>query len=309
MTKKILALMTGGTIVQQAGDDGKMHIAKSPEELIRAAKTDAHVDIATVNKHLGANLTFETVKSIYEKIESSIDQYDAFIVLNGTDSMEEVAFLLDLIYCHQKPLIITGSMKPFDIVGYDGIANIEQAIRVASSDKAYALGVLVVMNDNVHPARYVRKQDSQLMGAFQSHPGPIAQIRRGHVYFYYESLPEADRFANVNWEMIDTRVPIFTMCLDAYFPESALNDTAGLIVAGMGAGSLSDQVTEQLAAWTARIPIVLTSRCPIGTNYDDYHYKGSREKYEDKGFILSGYEQLNPVQARLKLIVQTASQA
>lgn len=307
MAKKILALMTGGTIVQQAGDDGKMHIAKSPDELIRAAKTDAQVDIAIVNKHLGANLTFETVKSILEKIQNSLDQYDAFIVLNGTDSMEEVAFLLDLTYCHDKPLIITGSMKPFDIVGYDGIANIEQALLIASSKEARGLGVLVVMNDSVHAARYVRKQDSQLMGAFQSHPGPVAQIRRGRAHFYFESLPSTEKFANLRWDKIDTRVPIFTMCLDAHFPEAMLPEISGLVIAGMGAGSLSDKIAQQLSAWARQIPVVISSRCPIGTNYDDYHYRGSREKYEDMGFILSGYEQLNPIQARLKLIVQRAS--
>lgn len=55
--------------------------------------------------------------------------------------------------------------------------------------KGSELGVLVCMNDSVHAARYCTKRDSQLMGAFESHPGPIAQLRGGRVIMYYDSLP------------------------------------------------------------------------------------------------------------------------
>jgi L-asparaginase/Glu-tRNA(Gln) amidotransferase subunit D len=52
-----------------------------------------------------------------------------------------------------------------------------------------------------------------------------------------------------------------------------------------------------------RLPIVIVSRCPLGQNYDDFYYRGSLRKYTDRGFLVTGYEDLNPLQARLKLIV------
>jgi L-asparaginase len=51
------------------------------------------------------------------------------------------------------------------------------------------------------------------------------------------------------------------------------------------------------------LAIVIVSRCPLGQNYDDFYYRGSLRKYTDRGFLVTGYEDLNPLQARLKLIV------
>ena len=97
------------------------------------------------------------------------------------------------------------------------------------------------------------------------------------------------------------------MCVGAYLPSSMLSDLEGLVICGMGTGSISSSIFELLSEWTSKIPIVIVSRCAQGENVDEYYYVGSRSKYEDKGFLISGYEGLNAVQARMKLIFELAS--
>lgn len=75
----------------------------------------------------------------------------------------------------------------------------------------------------------------------------------------------------------------------------------------MGTSSLSPELIELLTPWTSKIPIVLVSRSVVGWNYDDDYYKGSVQKYESRGFILRGYEELNAIQARTKLIFELSS--
>jgi L-asparaginase len=303
--KKILVMSTGGTISQKAVD-GKMHVTYSSRELLSKIDTIAELDFIDVSQAVGAELRLEHLFGIRDLVVERSD-YDGYLLISGTDSMEEIAFGLDLLLEPKKPFVITGAAKPTDIPGYDGEANLLASLNVLTSEEASSLGVLVVLNDNVHPARYVRKQDSALMGTFQSHPGPIAQIRRGKPLFYYSGLPPIQRLTSARREKASNRVMIWTMAVDPILPEDMLKNLDGLVLAGMGTGSIATSIIDQLAQWTSKMPIIVTSRCPVGLNFDDYYYKGSLEKYEDRGFRILGYEQLNPLQARLKLILEIAS--
>ena len=308
--KKILVMSTGGTISQKA-EGGQMRIAYSSRDLLSKIDTSSELDFVDVSQAVGAELRLEHLFDIRDLVVERSD-CDGYLLISGTDSMEEIAFGLDLLLLVEpkKPFVITGAAKPTDIPGYDGEANLRAAIAVLESPEASTLGVLVVMNDNVHPARYLRKHDSAMIGTlFQSHPGPIAQIRSGKPLFYYTALPPMQRCLSAQRKKVNNRVMIWTMTLDPILSEAMLEGLDGLVLAGMGTGSIARSVVELLSPkWTSKIPIVITSRCPVGLNYDDYYYRGSLEKYESKGFQILGYEQLNPLQARLKLILEMASQ-
>ena len=91
---------------------------------------------------------------------------------------------------------MTGAAKPLHIDGYDGRANCADALRVLAAEalRPWTLGVVVVLGETVHAARYVRKADSALQGGmFVSHPGPLAQVRSGAVRVYVPALPPLDR--------------------------------------------------------------------------------------------------------------------
>ncbi|KAG2422966.1 hypothetical protein HXX76_015637 [Chlamydomonas incerta] len=122
-----------------------------------------------------------------------------FVLVTGTDTLEEFAFTLDLLLGLELaaagcPLVVTGAMKPYDIEGYDGAANMQQAVQVALCRAAGRWGVLVCLNDAVQSARWAAKADSQLMGAFRSPQpgGAVAQVREGCVRFYYGPPPDDD---------------------------------------------------------------------------------------------------------------------
>lgn len=301
---KIFAMMTGGTIAQRE-KNGRMHIALGIDSLIADLPIDSDIETFEIDASSGANIGFDIVFSIRDLIQQNADKYDGFLLVTGTDSMEEIAFALDLLLDIDKPVVITGAMKPSDIIGYDGRANLLQALQTAGDKRLAGQGVFIVMNDDVHIARYVRKQDSQLIGAFVSHPGPIGQFRAGKLILYFTDLPRLKKFSTLRISDIKKKVMIWTMSVDPYFPFESLTHLDGLIIAGMGAGSISDNLFEELSDhWTSKLPIVLSSRCLVGSSFDDYCYRGSRTKYENKGFILSEYEQLNPLQSRIKLIFE-----
>ena len=186
------------------------------------------------------------------------------------------------------------------------------------------------MNQQIHAAQYVAKADSQLPDAFTSLPaGPLGHLRGGQPCWYYHASPPAPGHSwlpTLAYQHLAPpdlqrrqRVVIWTCTVSAYFPAAQLlgADAAadvlplaldGLILSGSGTGSLPASLIEQLAPWTRRLPIVIVSRCGAGANHDDWHYRGSRQKYESRGFLLGdGYEQLTPLQARCLLLLRLAA--
>ncbi|GIL93444.1 hypothetical protein Vretifemale_20846 [Volvox reticuliferus] len=104
-----------------------------------------------------------------------------------------------------------------------------------------------------------------------------------------------------------SRVGVWVTGVSSFLPEALLAELSGLILAGPGTGSLSAALTDQLAPWTALIPVVLATRCATGNNFDDHYYGGSRQKYEARGFLLSDFAHLTPVQARTLLVLRLAA--
>lgn len=304
---KFIIVSTGATMFLRAVN-GQMEIAVKTKDLVQQLAIDAEINIKEIECRSGAELTFDTILKIRDVILEARDSHDGVIVLTGTDSMEEMAFSLDLMLSPGVPVVVTGSMRPADAVGYDGYSNLADAIAVAGSRNSRRLGVLVVMNESVHPARYIRKQDSQLPGAFQSHPGPIAQMRLGP-HFYYAGLPKMKRFLTLDDDKLrQLNVLLWPVTAQpTRVPVSLLKTLDGMVIAGMGTGSVPQKTVEELQPWVNRIPIVISSRCPIGMSYDDQFYQGSREKYENQGFRILGYEYLNPYQARIQLMLEQAS--
>lgn len=299
---KILVMMTGGTIAQRE-IHGRMRIVLNLDDLLKdvASVDDVTLDIYQIDSRLGADLTFDTLWDIRNQILTT--EHDGYVLVTGTDSMEELAFFLDYTINAEVPVVITGAMKPSDIAGYDGLSNLQQAIQVAADKNSRGKGVSIVINDAIHSARYVRKVDSQLIGAFQSNPGPIGQIRCGHVVYYYSSLPATKKKTDIKLEQLKRNIPIWSMAVGMQFKEEWLQHVDGLVIAGMGTGSISESLIAMLSPkWTTQMPIVLATRCIWGTNYDDYYYRGSREKYESKGFLLSDFKNYNPMQCRIALL-------
>ena len=101
------------------------------------------------------------------------------VLTTGTNAMEEVAFLLDLLHVQEKPLVVTGAMRPASAPAPDGPGNLRDAVLVAVTAECRGLGVLVTLNGTVHAAGHVRKASGQRLDAFVSPTsGPVARLDR-----------------------------------------------------------------------------------------------------------------------------------
>lgn len=303
---KIFTISIGGTINQRTVD-GKMSVEMG-EDGFRSSLDSTHdLTFFEFSKRTGVNLSMEDVVALRNLILEKASNHDGIILLTGTDSLEEIAFGLDLMLEIKIPVVITAAMRPSDALGYDGFRNFRDAVAVAATPESAGNGVLVVISEEIHAARYLRKLDSQALNAFESKPGSIGKIRRGVPTYTYLGLPKIKKYSQVENCSSSINIPIVPMFLGGNLDFIDFEKVDGLILAGMGTGSLSDSVISSLSpSITGKIPVCITSRCLVGDNYDDFYYKGSLEKYTSKGFILEGYEGLSPYQARIKLLLELA---
>lgn len=299
---KILVVSLGGTISQKAASDGSMTVDVDQRSLCAVAE-GVSLRFEELRKSTGANLQISDLFEMRKCIDANLSHYDGFVILVGTDSAEEIVFGLDLLLDMDKPVVATGAMRPADALGYDGLSNFRDAIMILRHAAASRSGVLFVISEEIHAARYVRKSDSQALSAFASPNGPMGRIRRGEPKFYYHGLPPIRKFLSIGKKLADLHVPIVPMYLGCRVQAEDFMQCHGLVLAGMGTGSLPDRVVDELSpSITSKIPVCITTRCISGGSYDDFHYKGSLNKYESRGFILRPYEELSPYQARIRLM-------
>ena len=105
------------------------------------------------------------------------------MITHGTDTLEETAYFLDTMEVPHMPIILTGAMRSSNELGSDGVYNYLSALRVASDDRAADKGVLVVMNDEIHAAKYVTKTHTTNVGTSRlQHMDHLVWLRSGKSY-------------------------------------------------------------------------------------------------------------------------------
>ena len=175
-------LSLGGTISATKGEGPGVAPALTGEELVGMVpeiSSVAEVEAAQLRKVAGSELTLEDAISLAREVEAHPERV-GIVVTQGTDSIEETAFALDLLVDREAPLVVTGAMRDPTLPGADGPANLLAAVRVAAGEEARGFGVVVVMNDEIHAARFVRKAHAQNPAAFSSAPaGPVGYLYEG----------------------------------------------------------------------------------------------------------------------------------
>jgi L-asparaginase/Glu-tRNA(Gln) amidotransferase subunit D len=144
----------GGTIAMQARAGEAVAPALSASDLLAAVPglDDAGVELRVrdVANKPGASLSFGDLFGLAEAISAAMDDGVAgAVVIQGTDTIEETAYLLDLLVAGDAPVVVTGAMRNPSLAGPDGPANILAAIRVAASGSARGLGAGHVPADTV----------------------------------------------------------------------------------------------------------------------------------------------------------------
>lgn len=265
----ILLLATGGTIASTSNPAGRKDYTPGPG--------DADAMLALVAQAGAVNITAQQVAAIgsqdmsevlWRRLATGVRQAfaagaDAVIITHGTDTLEETAFFLDLVISRRTCVILVGAMRSANVVGADGPRNLICATRVALDSRAYGRGVLTVLNDEVHGARQLQKTATSGVGAIQSGPrGPIATVTPSNVHWYEPACPAG---LSGHFALPESPLPLVEIIYGYAGVDSGLVDmmiergTAGLVLAGVGAGNASDAVLKALARAAARGIIVVRS--------------------------------------------------
>lgn len=304
----------GGTIVSTATEAGGLAPSESPADLVASIPGLSGVARVVAADQLGAkpspSLTLTDIFAALDWAKARLNErVDGVVLALGTDTLEEVAFLADILWAHQTPLVITGAMRGSQVAGADGPANLLAAVTTAVDPDIRGLGPLVVMGDEVHLAHRITKADTALPHAFVSVNGGVLG-RVVEQQLWLQNRPAGERPAPLPRPgRMDHKVLLLESGLDEHFewlPTLVEHDgtIAGVVIGGAGAGHVSDQAIEHLALVNERIPVVIAARPGAGTTVrSTYDYPGSERDLWARGFISTG--SLNPRQARLMLWVLT----
>ncbi|OMP65881.1 asparaginase [Domibacillus epiphyticus] len=298
--KNLLLIHTGGTISMKANEE------------TGAVDQDGKNPIASLNEFPGIDAVF-SVKEPFQipsphmtvnemmTIKELIDQTEAegVVITHGTDTMEETAYFLDLTLTKRIPVVFTGAMRSSNETGSDGPSNLISAVKTAMSEEAHDKGVLVVMNDAIHSARYVTKANCGTLAAFQSpDTGPIGVVLNNTVHFFHTPMP-SDTFDIKN---VNLTIPVLTAYagMDTFL-FNQLSSCDGLVIEALGQGNLPPAAAQAVIELIqSGLPVLITSRCVSGIVQPTYSYEGGGRTLQEAGALFSGG--LNGQKARLKLL-------
>ena len=303
MTKKILVLHTGGTISMQADSSGAV-VTSSDNPMNHVSNPLEGIQVHTLDFF---NLPSPHIKpkhmlALYQKIKEEAANYDGVVITHGTDTLEETAYFLDTMEIPRIPIVLTGAMRSSNELGSDGVYNYLSALRVASDDKATDKGVLVVMNDEIHAAKYVTKTHTTNVSTFQTPThGPLGLIMKQEILYFKTAEPRV-RF---DLNRIEGLVPIITVyagMTDELLDMLDWNKVDGLIIQAFGAGNIPRETAQKLESLLHKgIPVALVSRCFNGIAEPVYAYQGGGVQLQKAGVLF--VKELNAQKARLKLLI------
>lgn len=297
---KVAVFGLGGTIAMTAGDQGAAVPALSAHQLVAAvpglAETGIALEVVDFRQLPGASLTFADLADLAAAIEAT--DADGVVITQGTDTIEETAYQLDLTHRASKPLVVTGAMRNPSLAGADGPANLLAAVRVAADPTAADLGCVVVMADEVHAAQRVRKTHSTSVATFQSpNGGPLGYVVEGGLRL----LNRPATRTVLPRPTSSPKVGLATIALDDDgHLLSAATACDGLVVAAMGVGHVPQHLLPTLDDLVGRMPVVLASRTGSGPVLTaTYGFPGSERDLVARGLIPAGH--LDPLKARILL--------
>lgn len=303
---KLLLVSLGGTITMTASAGPGIVPTLTGADLVAAVPALAEVaDIEAMSPFRlpGPSLTLAHLREVALLLNQRLGgDIAGAVVVQGTDTIEETAFVLDLLVGGDKPVVVTGAMRGPEAPGADGPANLLASAIVATSAAARGLGALVVLNDTVHAARFVQKASTFLPSTFTSFAGgPLGHVIEGvariDVRITRRQVIEGGS------EGGDQPVALQTAALgDDGRGLSGLPGLGyrGVVVEAMGVGHVPAAMVQALADLTRIFPVVLSSRVASGPVFGrTYGFPGSETDLLARGLIPSGA--LGGLKARLLL--------
>lgn len=212
------------------------------------------------------------LKKVVEELAQD-PSIDGIVITHGTDTLEETAFFLNLILNTEKPVVMTGAMRPATATSADGPMNLYQAVALAADERAAGMGVLSVISDTIYSGRDLTKINSIKTDAFEvGDPGPVGYMQDEHVFLIHKPYRRHtihSRFARETGPL-HCKAEIFYVHEDAD-PDLLswmLHHYDGVIIAGTGAGNYSKDIQQVIESYQGSCVIVRCSRLIEGAAFE-----------------------------------------
>ena len=307
--KRIGVVFTGGTIsmVVDPVAGGAVPALDGAAILARTPGLDRIADVVAIDRGRkpASHWTFAELLALVTTVrELAADPtVDGVVFVQGTDTIEETSFLLDLLVDAAKPIVVTGALRNASEPDYDGPANLRDAVAVATAAELAGSGVVVCLAGTIEPADDVTKTHTSALTTFRSlNLGRIGRVDEGRVVV---ERPRGPRRPVLAAERLSGPIPIVTatVAMDATILDAAVAlRPAGIVVAATGAGNTSPELLAAAErAMAAGVPVVLTSRAASGAAGTGYAFPGGGATWVRAGAFLAGT--LTAPKARIALAV------
>jgi L-asparaginase len=293
---KLAIAALGGTVSMQARQAGEGVIPTVSGETLLASvpelSTLARFTVETLGLLPSASLNFEVLLSVLSWAKFQVEQGARGVVITqGTDTLEETAEFFDFLWDRDEPLVLTGAMRSAKQASADGPANLLDACRIALADSSRQRGVQVVMNGQIHQAHCVRKTDSLALQAFSSPVfGPAGLLVEDVVRYFRQP---AERRCLPLPQHTTQKVALLeaSLCADTLLLENILNlGYDGLVIAGFGAGHVSQRWAEVIEQIAEKIPVIIATRTGSGsTAKASYGFCGGEMDLIRRGAVMAGF--------------------
>jgi L-asparaginase len=327
VTRRLLLVSCGGTITAGparggAGGsppNGAVAPLAGADDLAGglALPADTTLETVTYSTVPSSDLTIDDVVALRHLLADWVgpggDPDAGVVVAQGTDTIEETAWALDLIWGLDVPVVVTGAMRHPGSAGADGAVNLTAAAVTASSPESRGQGVLVVANDEVHSAAAVRKGHTRSPAAFASPTvGAVGWVADGQV-----RLPRRRAHRPV---ALDPMVPLAGVPVASL--SAGIGDDgrllagvidagyAGAVIEGMGGGHLPCTMVASplFTRLVTAMPVVVSSRVPDGELLSStYRFCGAETDLRQRGTMTAGV--LSTAKARVLLALSLAGTA
>ena len=310
----IVVVSTGGTIASTADEGGDATVSLSGDDLVSAVPELESVADVRADEFSNVPSQFLTLEDCYDLL-GVVREYDAdpsvdgVVVTQGTNTLEESSYFVDLCYDGDTPVVFTGAMRNPSLPSPDGPMNLLASARVAADDRAGEMGVLVVFGERIHTARDVSKFHTMNTDTFRSPEfGPLGTVDEDRVVWRRRPV-NPDPTLSPDRDALRRDVETVTVTMDVTDDQlRACTGKAGLVLGTMGAGHVPEQIIDGLrTVRESDVPVFATHRGSEGRLLRDrYGYPGSEHFLQELGCY---YSDLNLQKTRVKAIVALAADA
>ena len=309
----VLMVFTGGTISMKIVPGRGAVPARSGREILESVPRIgeyASIVCEDFDRMPGPHWTAERMLELARHLDRRLvdPSLAGAVVTHGTDTIEETAYLLDLVLETDKPVVLTGAMKTADDPIWDGPGNLVASVRAVVALENRGVGVTVMMGETLHAARQVVKSHTESFAAFtSSHGGPLGELEADGLHLYTAPVLR-ERIPTTS---VEPRVDLVAACAGAdarLIRHAVATGARGIVIQALGRGNVPPAMLggAREACAAGRI-VVLASRCGHGRTAPRYAYEGVGVTLADAGAIFAG--DLPAPKARIKLMVLLGSGA